>query len=612
MAPNNKRSQHLNNITKSSKRLTNIKLFHGGSVSQRVQKRNGNTSLVYEDEKINADCIEQYHLDKVLLLLRERNWDVINERLLSVFVFLVLKLGGSRRKVIIETLKSINGMAYNSVELYVHRLLNNEIDTLTDDNRGKYHRNSVFEFFPDLKDHLFQFVVEKVSEKKSLLQLKGVVSEAKSYMQDNHQCLDNVKNFHVFYSIESVKSLLENWGFVWSNSKLRPFVNGHERDDVVEQRKIFVDYFAEQRDSYFVYEKINKDEYKWKIKQEDKAKRIIIAHDESTIRSGDVKSFQWLHEKYSPMFNKGRGVSRMISDFIVSHPDMTCFELSESEWNNAVKENPQLDDPLYIKKTATKIIEPSSDNYFTNETILEQFTRLILLMKYSAIFKSVNYRVDIIVDNATTHTKALVDVSMFNKGVNTHCGVDKLSWLNEIREESSIECFFQSGPNIGLSKGLFVICKELKIIDENIQSKQIKLNDLRNLAAQHPAFKRKTKLEHLIERLNTEHSLNIKLIFLPKFHCECNPIEMYWAQLKNDFRKNNNQESNGELLLQRILNSRDSFIQRDTNHRLWSRFWRVIIDYHQGCTYKEIMKNYFNSSDEIKSHRKIGEKKTLK
>ena len=68
MAPNNKRSQHLKNITKSSKRLVNIKLFHGGTVSQRVQKRNGYTSLVYEDEKIKADCIEQYHLDKVLLL----------------------------------------------------------------------------------------------------------------------------------------------------------------------------------------------------------------------------------------------------------------------------------------------------------------------------------------------------------------------------------------------------------------------------------------------------------------------------------------------------------------------------------------------------------------
>jgi hypothetical protein len=51
-------------------------------------------------------------------------------------------------------------------------------------------------------------------------------------------------------------SFLDHWGFVWSNNKLRPFVNEHERDDVVEYRKSFVDYFALNRDSYFIYEKV--------------------------------------------------------------------------------------------------------------------------------------------------------------------------------------------------------------------------------------------------------------------------------------------------------------------------------------------------------------------
>jgi hypothetical protein len=31
----------------------------------------------------------------------------------------------------------------------------------------------------------------------------------------------------------------------------------------------------------------------------------------------------------------------MISDFIVAHPDMTCFELTEDEWDKVIKENPQ-------------------------------------------------------------------------------------------------------------------------------------------------------------------------------------------------------------------------------------------------------------------------------
>ncbi len=124
----------------------------------------------------------------------------------------------------------------------------------------------------------------------------------------------------------------------------------------------------------------------WNIKQEGFEKRIIIAHDESTFRSGDVQSYQWLHEKYSPMFNKGRGVSRMINDFIVAHPDMTCFELKKAEWDAALKENPELNDFSYIERTATRIIAVTKDNYFTNDSIIHQFTRLILLMKYSSFF----------------------------------------------------------------------------------------------------------------------------------------------------------------------------------------------------------------------------------
>ena len=129
------------------------------------------------------------------------------------------------------------------------------------------------------------------------------------------------------------------------------------------------------------------------------------------------------------------------------------------------------------------------------------------------------------------------------------------------------------------------MCKELKIIEEKIEYKQIKSNDLRLIAGRDPAFKRKTRLDDLIKSLNTKYKMNIKVVYLPKFHCECNPIEMFWAMQKNDFRKHNNQESIIELLKERIINSRESYMQKDSNHRLWSRLWRVILDYNSGRTY---------------------------
>ena len=54
--------------------------------------------------------------------------------------------------------------------------------------------------------------------------------------------------------------------------------------------------------------------------------------------------------------------------------------------------------------------------------------------------------------------------------------------------------------------------------------------------------------------------MEVKLIYLPKFHCELNPFGMFWAQLKNECRKNNDQTSNCDLLKENIMNSKKKYI----------------------------------------------------
>jgi hypothetical protein len=133
---------------------------------------------------------------------------------------LILKLNSISRKKIIEILQQLGSISIMTAELYLSRFLDGQLNIIIDDNRGKYHRESVFEYFPDLKDHLFEYTVEKVSEKKSLLNLKSLVNVAKNYMETNHNDLNEVKNFHAFYSIHAIRSLLDNWGFVWTNNQL--------------------------------------------------------------------------------------------------------------------------------------------------------------------------------------------------------------------------------------------------------------------------------------------------------------------------------------------------------------------------------------------------------
>ena len=97
----------------------------------------------------------------------------------------------------------------------------------------------------------------------------------------------------------------------------------------------------------------------------------------------------------------------------------------------------------------------------------------------------------------------------------------------------------------------------------------------------HPAFKRISKLEKLAAKYS-----NIIITFIPKYHCECNPIEGAWAHMKNYFRKNNNQDNNQFLSL--VEEARKNFEKSNVCPKLWKRFFSVIDYYKKGLSYKEV------------------------
>ena len=43
----------------------------------------------------------------------------------------------------------------------------------------------------------------------------------------------------------------------------------------------------------------------WLHPEKELPKRIVIAHDESSFKSGEVQTKRWLYLLYSPFFNKG-------------------------------------------------------------------------------------------------------------------------------------------------------------------------------------------------------------------------------------------------------------------------------------------------------------------
>ncbi len=286
----------------------------------------------------------------------------------------------------------------------------------------------------------------------------------------------------------------------------------------------------------------------------------------------------------------------MVSDFLVSHPSGPFFALTYSEFQEAARKYPNLlvdDCDRYVGYSATAGINVGQDNYFDNETVLKQFERLFQLLPFKSEFAG--HDVEVVVDNARTHSAKDYSVNDFNKNIGTKCTVDQLEFLDERGQMQSISCFFTDGLNKGKSKGLLVLAKELKLS----VSDRIKLGDLRNLLLTHSAFQNVSRLEKLASKYH------VKIIFGPKYHCELNPIEGLWCVMKRYVRQRNDQTFSTMLTL--IPKSREHFHEKNLQLKLFRRFWRTLQAYNQGQSYSEILKLFFSNLcvDDVVSHRRI-------
>ena len=177
------------------------------------------------------------------------------------------------------------------------------------------------------------------------------------------------------------------------------------------------------------------------------------------------------------------------------------------------------------------------------------------------------------------------------------CPIEFLVWHDENNNELVLNCFDEEGE----SKGLFEICKELKLIPLNSKSANVSLNELYEKAKTHPAF----EMESNLAKLGDEYG--VKVIFLPKFHCELSPIEGIWAFEKQYIRKRTDQTF---PTLRRLLNeSRNELHTHYLIPKLWRRFWRTLNDYKDGKNFIEILNDNFgaNMKKDIKGHRYIYE-----
>ena len=360
------------------------------------------------------------------------NFGAIHYRLVSVIIYLILRLLYLPWRKCQDILKSLDLLDIQKCHMWTNTMIDeDDLFVILRDGRKGHKKHSFYDEFPDIEAKAKAFSMDRGSSKKCDFSVNELAVFVDKIFRDFYSVTIEKFGFEskkLIRSEESCRLDLLRWGAKFSKNSNRPYFEGHEREDVVEKRKEFCQYFIQFKDQYF-YPFLDQ-ECKLAWNRPLRKVRILLSHDESTYKSGEVSMFRWLFPGMEPFYSKGRGRSIMLSQFLVQHNFYDIFSLCEQEWKKAVAEYPELDEEdeflNFFPRSPNAWIEPKKDHYFDNKVILKQFERLFILLKYKDEFK--NCEIEIIVDNARTHNARKYDAILFNKKPGTNCPYEVIEW----------------------------------------------------------------------------------------------------------------------------------------------------------------------------------------
>ncbi|CAF2819674.1 unnamed protein product [Rotaria sp. Silwood2] len=333
---------------------------------------------------------------------------------LSALVYMSLHSFKIKWEDIDEYLKRIGFMTAQTSHKWATVFINGDYEEFSSDLRGGKHIDSFYDMFLEIETDAKAFVVEACSRKSADFKA--------SYLA---QFIDT-KYYEVTGSEKQGGDDL-----ITSESSCRL--------NLRRWRAKF-----EANSQHFYYTITDGETPTWKMPTQ-KPNRILIC--------------KWSNRSF-----KGRGRRHMVSDFLVQHPSGPFFELNENEWKHAVLKYKSLNadcDVNYVDRTTTASINMGTDAYFYNDTILGQFERLFQMLEFKQDYKY--NQVEIIVDNARTHTTEAYSLQDFGKSIGTRCPVEQIEYVDENGKIQIIDCYFKEGNNKGRSKGLVELCKDLGV-----------------------------------------------------------------------------------------------------------------------------------------------------
>ncbi|KAI0070203.1 hypothetical protein K474DRAFT_1609121 [Panus rudis PR-1116 ss-1] len=322
------------------------------------------------------------------------------------------------------------------------------------------------------------------------------------------------------------------------------YVDGHEREDVVEYRKAFVERWKEYEKRFHMWDNdgnplplpagfpIHGGHFRL----------ILVTHDESTFYQNDQRKSRWSHEAATATPQpKGDGQSIMVSDFLtvewghlVDGTDHSCIAVAN------------FDGCMCSEARVLFKAGKNRDGYFDADDLCAQVDRAIDIFEAKTNGTAQGL---FLFDNAPSHQKRADDALSARKMVKnpkngwTHRkgGLPMRNGTNPNTGESQSFYFPDDHPDYpGWFKGMEQIIRERGLWPAGglpAECPKFRCPEnrtdccCRRLLFNQPDFvAQKPQLQELIE--SRGHICD----FYPKYHCELNFIEQYWGTGKLRFR----------------------------------------------------------------------------
>ena len=546
-----------------------------------------------DDEEVDAsfsiDSSIKSDIDHVKDTFCE-NWVGQLERddLVSLGLFLTFQLSNLLQKKETEAAELAGimiGKSDRTIREWKAKFL--ETGEIPESKQGHYRRTGVLWNNEDLNKKATQYIRSNASVKG-----QPNLTVAKFCRWVNEDFLPNQTlepGFPRKISNETARTWMHQLGFAVVASKKGAFVDGHERQDVVEYRKKFL----RKMIALGFLNSLNAPTDQAKLalphdlqcpSEEILSKTVIFFHDESTFQSNEDQPTLWAMKDTKVLKPKSRGAGIMVSDFIDERNGY--LQLTEEEYQKALENDPN------TKLMAREFLEygEGKEGYWTSDKFMQQIEKAykIAEIKYP---KANGWRHVWIFDHSSCHAAMphdALDVNAMNVKPGGKQRVMRDGFWNGKVQKMNF--------SLGVPKGLRVVLEE-----RGINTKGLGASEMRGILSQHDDFKNeKSKIERYLEGKGDAVHL------LPKYHCELNPIERVWAQSKRYTKAYCNYSI---ISLQKNITPALESVSLENIQNYFSKVRQYMFAYLEsipgGSDLEKLVKDYKKAT---KSHRRISDR----